>query len=886
MAKDLGLLSDALQEKLLESARATTRLAALTELSLDLAAMFDRQSLMETFTRGARDIVACRYALVAVLSEDRKSVQDYWVDGVQREKLMTLGAPRFTAGPALTLLDQNAPIRIFDSQYESIPLAFEQNSIFTKSLLGVPLTNRKGIFGWLCFAEKIMEEQFSYEDERLAVTLAVQFAVWYDNVRLHAAQERYTHQLESEILQRNQAEEMLHKLSSAVEQSGDSVIITNKDGIIEYVNPRFENLTGYSKEEALGQTPRLLKSGLYSHNFYERLWNTILSGKVFRTQFANRKKDGEIFHEEQTITPLKSRDGVVTHFVSTGKDITERKRAEECLAAQYEVTRALAESTSLKEAAPRILRILCQTLHWDVGVLWTVHPRAKVLRCCEVWHITGDELSEFKKATKEMEIRLGDGLTGTVCVNGSLSWVPDVQNDPNFLRSSVAAMAGLHAACFFPVHSDNHSIAVLEFFSKEIRAQDRGMAQIFSSLGDQIAQFIERKQSEEARLHLERQLVQSQKIEAIGQLAGGVAHDFNNTLMAIGGYSELMIMQLPEEDPLRRIAYEIQKSTTQGASLTRQLLAFSRKQVLTPKVLDLNQSIKDMENMLQRLIGDNMLLSMVYAKNLGYVKADPGQIEQVLMNLAVNARDAMPAGGKLTVETSNEYLDETYARNHLEVAPGNYVRLAVSDSGSGMSEELLLHIFEPFFTTKEEGKGTGLGLSTVYGIVKQSGGYISVYSQIGHGTTFKIYFPRLDSGTKIQPTEEDDQPEHRGMGEAILLVDDNDAIRYALGEYLQLKGYVVLQARHGMEALETVRNFEGPIDLLISDLVMPEMNGLELGKRLRVLYPKVKILYMSGYTEEAIRHQGVLELGSAFVSKPIPMGNLMATIRAILSSES
>jgi PAS domain S-box-containing protein len=391
----------------------------------------------------------------------------------------------------------------------------------------------------------------------------------------------------------------------------------------------------------------------------------------------------------------------------------------------------------------------------------------------------------------------------------------------------------------------------------------------------------ERKHAEEERQILEKQLLQAQKIEAIGQLAGGVAHDFNNTLMSIGGYTELLIMKLPETDPLQRIAIEIQKGVSQGADLTKQLLAFSRKQVLSPTIMDLNQSIAKVEDMVRRLIGEDLQLCLSLLPDLGFMKVDPGQVHQVIINLIINARDAMPQGGKVTIETTNVQLDEEYVRTHPDVTAGQYIELGVSDTGVGMDDATVSRIFEPFFTTKEEGKGTGLGLSTVFGIVKQSDGHISVYSEPGHGTTFKLYFPRVDEPLANEAAVPASS-QLLGKGEMILLVDDNQSIRTAVGALLEMKGYDVLQAENGRKALEIARSRAEPIHLLITDVVMPEMGGMDLAHRLANVHSETKVLYMSGYTQEAINRQGHLHPGAGFLSKPATIDSLLQKIREVL----
>jgi len=384
------------------------------------------------------------------------------------------------------------------------------------------------------------------------------------------------------------------------------------------------------------------------------------------------------------------------------------------------------------------------------------------------------------------------------------------------------------------------------------------------------------------RKTLESQFRQAQKLEAIGMLAGGIAHDFNNLLTVIGGYSDLALSKLLPEDPLRRHLTEISKAAERAAVLTRQLLAFSRKQVLQPKVLDLNVIVSDMEKLLRRLIGEDVRFSAVLTQKLGSVKADPGQIEQVIMNLAVNSRDAMPNGGILTIETANVYLDEEYARRHATVTPGHYVMLAVSDSGEGMDAATQARVFEPFFTTKEQGKGTGLGLSTVYGIVKQSGGSIWVYSELGRGTTFKVYLPRVDEVAEVEPRKEIKEA-IRGS-ETILLAEDEEMVRQLAHEVLVAYGYKVLDAANGGAALLICERYEGTIDLLLTDVVMPEMSGPQLAERLRQIRPDMKVLFMSGYTDNAIVHQGVLDQNENFIQKPFPPVALAEKVFNVLSA--
>jgi PAS domain S-box-containing protein len=384
---------------------------------------------------------------------------------------------------------------------------------------------------------------------------------------------------------------------------------------------------------------------------------------------------------------------------------------------------------------------------------------------------------------------------------------------------------------------------------------------------------------------LEQQLRQAQKMEAIGRLAGGIAHDFNNLLMVISGYSEFLLERLGPDPRLRGPAQEIANATQRATSLTRQLLAFSRKQMLAPKILDLNEVVTENLKMLTRMIGEDIDLVMVPSTELGAIRADPGQIDQVIMNLAVNARDAMPEGGKLTIETSNITLDENFARTHAPLKPGEYVMLAISDTGVGMDVDTQSRIFEPFFTTKGA-KGTGLGLSTVYGVVKQSGGFIFVDSQPQRGTAFRAYFPRVDA--REEPAILQDAlglPRHARGQETILLVEDEVNLRRLARQYLGTQGYKILEAEDGAAALQIASGHEGAIDLLLTDVIMPGMNGRELARHIAAERPDIRVLYMSGYAENAVGEDGTLDAGINLLQKPFSLPALKDKVREVLDSE-
>lgn len=511
-----------------------------------------------------------------------------------------------------------------------------------------------------------------------------------------------------DITERKRAEAELARLVAAVEQTADSIVITDTSGNIQYVNPAFERITGYSEAEVLGQNPRILKSGKIDPSVYEDLWEAITRGEIWVGQLTNRRKDGTLFEEHVTISPVRDNSGRVANYIAVKQDISSQTQ-------------------------------------------------------------------------------------------------------------------------------------------------------------------------------LEAQLRQSQKLEAIGQLAGGVAHDFNNMLTAILGYSDLSLARLKADDPVARNIREVKKAAERAAGLTRQLLAFSRKQILEPRILDLNYVVGDINKMLRRLIGEDIDLTTTLASDLGRIKADPTQIEQVLMNLAVNARDAMPRGGRLTIETQNVELNEEYAAKHQPTRAGEYVLLAVSDTGCGIDAETQAHIFEPFFTTKGIGKGTGLGLSTIYGIVKQSGGFIWVYSELDVGTTFKIYLPRLKDAADVEPPSIS-QPVVAAATGTVLLVEDDAEVRGLVARSLESSGYKVIESGNSTRALAIAHSYEERIDLLITDVVMPVMGGRELAERLAILRPGTRVLFISGYTDDAIVRHGIMDRDIAFLQKPFTPDSLLRKVAEVLQA--
>ena len=433
--------------------------------------------------------------------------------------------------------------------------------------------------------------------------------------------------------------------------------------------------------------------------------------------------------------------------------------------------------------------------------------------------------------------------------------------------------------------TEKHAIAEELLRAKaelEQRVEDR--TRDLRAANEELKREVCERQKAIAALHKsEQQLRQSQKMEAIGRLAGGVAHDFNNLLSVILSYSQLMLRALPRDSALRGEVEQITRAGARATDLTRQLLAFSRQQVLVPKIVDLNSSLDSMHRMLRRLIGEDVELRTLPAVGLGKVRVDPGQIEQVIVNLAINSRDAMPGGGILTIETANVDLDAAYAADHPGVNPGPHVMLAVSDSGVGMDRETQARIFEPFFTTKEQGKGTGLGLSTVFGIVQQSGGSTWVYSEPGQGTTFKIYLPRVN-GVESQISSSSFQRLILGGTETVLLVEDDEQVRSLAQTVLERSGFRVIAASGCEEALRVEATYHEPIQLLLTDVVMPRMSGRQLAERLSRQRPRMKVLFMSGYTDDTVVHHGVLDAGIQFLQKPLTPEGLTRKVREVLDT--
>ena len=701
-----------------------------------------------------------------------------------------------------------------------------------------------------------------------------------------------------DITERKQAEETLResedRYRDLVECSQYLILTHNLEGQVLSINHGGATYLGYEPKDFLKKNIRdLLPHGVKDEfgTYLDTIRKQGSAKGLMLVQTATGEK--RVWEYDNTLRT----EGVTMPIVrSISHDITERLQAEKAVrrlsqenAIMAEIGRIISSTLNIQEVYGRFAAEVGKLISFDRISVSTVNPDGRSVTIAYVW---GAEVPDRKQ---------GDILSSTGSLyeeirakrSGILIQVEDEEElAKSYSRLLSNFRAGFRSMISVPLISKDQLIGILNFRSfksKNYRESDLGLTE---KVGNQIAGaianaqlFMERVQAEEERTALQEQLRQSQKMEAIGQLAGGVAHDFNNLLTVIQGYCDLILKDLDEKSRFFEDMTEIHKASERAALLTRQLLAFSRKQVLQPKVLDLNKVVLNMEKMLRRMIGEDIELATVLEKSLGRVKADPGQIEQVILNLAINARDAMSNGGKLMLETSNTQLDEHYAQSHVSVIPGRYIRLSVSDTGMGMSPEIRERIFEPFFTTKEKGKGTGLGLSTVYGIVKQSGGNIWVYSEPGQGTTFKIYLPTIEEGTTNPFVSTLVLPQSLQGSETILLVEDENAVRRLASTILQNNGYKVLEAANGEEALHMVHGIPPQsIHLMLTDVVMPRMSGRQLADRVESWQPTMKVLYMSGYTDNAIVHHGVLDPGTAYIQKPFTPDTLVSKIREVLDN--
>ena len=606
------------------------------------------------------------------------------------------------------------------------------------------------------------------------------------------------------------------------------------EGRVTEANQHFLDLTGYDRNELLGMTIFDLTPPKW-HELEKRLIDEQVRTRGYSDLFEKeyRRKDGRIVPVELRVVLARAPDGRPAGMWGIVRDRSQRLAKEESLRRFQISVDSSPDAVFWIDAQgrfPYVNEQACRSLGYSRDELMRLH----------LWDID----AEF---TREQ-------------------WEPHWEK---VKKSGGARLERLH-------RRKDGTVFPVEIRSKNVVFDDQEHHVAY------VRDISERLNAERDRQKLEAQLLQAQKMESVGRLAGGIAHDFNNMLGVILGYSELLKAKLSPNGPLPRDIEQIQRAARRAQDITRQLLAFSRKQVFEPKVLDINTLIGGFEDNLSRLIGEDIALKFFPGQDLANVEFDPTQIEQILMNLAVNARDAMPQGGALTFETANVSLDEAYCREHAGFMPGEFVQISVSDNGTGMDAETLTHIFEPFFTTKKTGKGTGLGLATVYGIVKQGGGFINVYSEPARGTTFKIYLPV--SAGELEPSRTDENQSPTPGSETVFLVEDDDMVRTVTEASLRELGYTVLSAAGPEEALALFADHKDAVDLLVTDVVMPSMNGKDLYDRLKTSRPDLKVLYMSGYTENVIVHHGVLDKGVQFISKPFTLLDLSGRVRAALTA--
>jgi two-component system cell cycle sensor histidine kinase/response regulator CckA len=645
-----------------------------------------------------------------------------------------------------------------------------------------------------------------------------------------ARQQFRIHRIRREVSER---EEVFRLIS---DHAADLIAVVDMEGRRIYNSLSYEKVLGYTQEELKGSASLEQVHPLDRERVKRAAEQARATGEGATLEYRIRHKDGSWRVLESTSSVIKDAKGAAEKLIIVNRDVTERKRASEALRMIESGFRSVIENAPygiyVADEAGHLLRVN-PALHKMLGY----ESQAELEKMNLAWDIYTDaslhqrifETATAQKSFKDLEIE----------------WK---RKDGRIARARCSGLL---------VREPSEGKTYIEVFAEDVT---------------------------ETR-SLERQLQVAQKMEAVGRLSGGIAHDFNNLLSVIIGYSQVLKKRLDETNPLREHAEEIEKAGQRAASLTRQLLAFSRQQVLSPAPLSLNALITDMGKMIPRLIGEDIDLMLQLDPAIGSVVADQGQIEQVVMNLVVNARDAMPSGGQLVIETANVILDERFTADHPGSRAGRYVVLAVTDTGTGMSPQTLAHIFEPFFTTKEAGKGTGLGLATVYGVVKQSGGYIWVDSELGKGSSFRTYLPQAEKTARPEKVIAAPAKSFRGS-ETVLLVEDSDALRKLAGSLLEQNGYHVLSAASGAEALVLAGKMAGRIHLLLTDVIMPGMNGKVLADHLLPLRAGLKVLFMSGYTRSAIADHGALESRTHLLQKPFSEEALLEKVREVLDGES
>lgn len=758
-----------------------------------------------------------------------------------------------------------------------------------------------------------------------------------------------------DITARKEAEAQLSRLSRAVEQSADSIVITDNNALIEYVNPAFERLTGYLRREVIGKTPAFLKSGKHPTAFYERLWKTILGGEVFHAEFVNRRKDGQHYYQGETITPIKDSAGNVTHFVSSGRDITESVAARAALKESEQrlsdIINFLPDATFVIDSDGKVIawNRAIETMtgvpaddmlgkgNYEYALPFYGKRRAGVVDL--ILNSDPEAAKEYAYVEKVRDTLIAEAFLPCIGTSGIQAWIIatplyDAKGEVTGAIESIRditerknAEEAIKKLAAFPQFNPNPILelradGILSYFNKAAKEMSLsfGRENPQDILPPHSAEIVracldtkEKRQRVDVaigehtiswsffpvvgsqtvhaygvditdRLDIESQMRHLQKMEAVGRLAGGVAHDFNNILTAILGYSSMLLLEKNLDPGVTEQLQEISKAAERASLLTRQLLTFSRKQMLQTKVLDLNETLRSLTNMLQRIIGEDIALEVNSQKETSMIHADQAMLEQVLVNLVINARDAMPKGGKITISTDVAEVSAAHARKNPEARAGSFICLRVSDTGIGMNKDVQARIFEPFFTTKERGKGTGLGLATAYGIVKQHEGWIEVSSEEKHGATFDLYFPQYKGSAPAEVKKPRTLPV-QGGSETILVVEDEPSVRILASSVLTQYGYHVIEAASGAEGFLVWEKHGSEIDMLLTDVVMPGgITGGELAEQLLQKKPTLKVLMSSGYHLDSLRQKFAVQKGIRFLPKPFSPEKLAQTVRECLDS--
>jgi PAS domain S-box-containing protein len=812
------------------SGRAEERLRALADaMHAFAAATVDYDQLVGLIARRAAEILG-DYCSVILLTEDGEHTLPaayYHPDpGVLARIRGLLGDhPARVAPITRRILDAPLIVPHIDTAALGSLLRPEQRQVAeevgVRSLLGVPLRARGRAIGMLSLL-RLRTDLPPYASSDL--DLAQSLA---DHAALAITNAR--------LLEASRESEQRYR--RIVETTSEGVWVASVEARTTFMNPQMGAMLGVRPEEAVGRPVAdfLPEQDIDAH---QAAFERRRMGTAERREIRLRRSDGSVVWVSAQSNPLFDADGRFEGVLGVITDMTERRGAE--------LLRARLASTA------EVSHEAIASATFD-GVVTTWNPGAARLFGYAAGEILGHSLSKLEAADRGGQIQR---LLERVRRGETIRNVETIAIRKG--GGSVEVALTLH-----PIQ-DTEGGSEASIIARDLTAQRRAEAALRGT---------------------EEQLRQAQKLEAVGSLAGGIAHDFNNLLSIILSFTSLVLDRLPPGDPARFDLEEVRKAGERAADLTGKLLAFGRRQILQPRVVDMNHVVLGMERMVRRLLGEDIELSLLAASAIGAIYADPGALEQVLLNLLVNARDALPAGGKVSVETRNVELDDGYSQEHVGVTAGSYVMLAVSDNGVGMDAATRQRVFEPFFTTKEKGKGTGLGLATVFGIVKQSGGHVWVYSEPGQGTTFKVYFPRTDRPGSRDSIPPSPPARSRAGSESILLVEDDDQVRAAVRAILRTHGYNVLEAQNGGEALLICEQYPARIDLLLTDVVMARMSGRQLAARLAPARPDMRVLYVSGYTETSIVHHGVLDAGIDFLQKPITPEALLRKVRAVLDQE-